>query len=269
MGSVNIDHEEHDYDQKNEVLLGEVKCHKIVLGLFSAVFKGEFFGPAKETKDVIPVRQTTLKSFEFMVDFMYNKIIDWGNLSVEEMYDVVNLAEKYHIPALTEVVESKMNDLLTMNNVLQVAEISEQFTQFPAVSSSLLAICAKFLRSKLTTNEQLLKFARNQSGNGQEATVLKLLFLIGDLPTLPACSNCGEMECQDGKLIWRLDGKIAGLKVAVSTQDETNSWFGKTATLLSFNMASNLVSLNSPFNLVEEHELILDGNNPQFCCKCH
>ena len=47
------------------------------MGLFSSVFKGEFFGPAKETKDVIPVRQTTGKSFEMMVDFMYNKIIDW------------------------------------------------------------------------------------------------------------------------------------------------------------------------------------------------
>ena len=47
-----------DGDQVKESLLGEVKGHKMLLGLFSPV---EFLGPVKETKDV-PVSQTSLES---------------------------------------------------------------------------------------------------------------------------------------------------------------------------------------------------------------
>jgi hypothetical protein len=43
-----------DGKENDEIVLGEVKGHKLVLGLLSSVFKQEFFGPAKETKDIIP-----------------------------------------------------------------------------------------------------------------------------------------------------------------------------------------------------------------------
>ena len=66
--------------QVEERLLGEVKGHQMLLGLFSPVFKKEFYGPAKETTDIIPVRQTSLESFERMFDYIYNKAIEWGDV---------------------------------------------------------------------------------------------------------------------------------------------------------------------------------------------
>ena len=80
--------------QEKEVMLGEVHGHKIILGLFSPVFKRGFFGPAKESKDVIPVRQTTLEAFKLLVDYIYSKDINLKSLTLLELYDVVNLAEK-------------------------------------------------------------------------------------------------------------------------------------------------------------------------------
>ena len=170
--------------QVEERLLGEVKGHQMLLGLFSPVFKKEFYGPAKETTDIIPVRQTSLESFERMFDYIYNKDIEWGDVSVLEMYNVVNLAEKYHIPGLLDVVKSQMENVhLTMEDVIEVADTAAQFNQFQTISSSRLQSCAKFfLKTNLKTEGDLLQFAISHSGSGQEATTLHLLALAKNMP---------------------------------------------------------------------------------------
>ena len=124
--------------KEKEAKLGELKGHKLILGLFSPVFKGQFFGPAKETKDTIPVRETTLEAFKKMFDFIYSKEIDWSVLSVLELYDLVNLAKKYDIPALMEQLKKQIDIFhITMENVMEVADMAHQFKQFPDISSAL------------------------------------------------------------------------------------------------------------------------------------
>ena len=119
-------------------VLGEVKGHKLILGMFSSVFRGEFFGPAKETKDIIPVRLTTLEAFEKMFDYMYQKDIDWESLSVLELYDLLNLAEKYDMPGLMKEIKENIKSFpLKMEDVVETADTAVQFTQFPAVSDLL------------------------------------------------------------------------------------------------------------------------------------
>merc|ERR1719483_6734 len=82
-----------------------------------------------------------------MFDFIYSNETDWRALTVLELYDVVNLAEKYDIPGLMEKLKHHMNNLpLTMKNVMKVAYTAYQFNQFPDFSSSLLLQCAKFIR---------------------------------------------------------------------------------------------------------------------------
>ena len=153
---------------------------------------------AKETSDIVPVRQTSLESFETMFDYIYNKTIEWGNVSVLEMYYVVNLAEKYHIPGMLDVVKILMENVhLTMENVIEVADAAAQFNQFPTISSSLIQSYAKFLKTNLKTDGELLQFAISHSGSGQEATALHLLALAKNMPGNPICSNCEEENCQD------------------------------------------------------------------------
>ena len=52
--------DEPEGEEQERTLLGKVKVHKLVLGLFSPVFKTEFFGTFQETKNVILVRETTV-----------------------------------------------------------------------------------------------------------------------------------------------------------------------------------------------------------------
>ena len=48
-------------DAEKEVLLGEVFGHKLIMAMFSPVFKRGFFGAARENKDIIEVRKQLLK----------------------------------------------------------------------------------------------------------------------------------------------------------------------------------------------------------------
>ena len=70
-----------------------MKGHKLILELSSLVFRQQFYGPAKETEDTIPIRQTILENFNLMFDYNYSKEVVMSGLSVLELYDVVTLPE--------------------------------------------------------------------------------------------------------------------------------------------------------------------------------
>eukprot|EP00092_Neocalanus_flemingeri_P063116 GFUD01076298.1.p1 GENE.GFUD01076298.1~~GFUD01076298.1.p1 ORF type:complete len:218 (-),score=47.99 GFUD01076298.1:262-915(-) len=59
-----------------------IDAHKCHLALATTVFKAQFFGAARETKDVIPIRGTTRRAFKTMIDFIYGKHLEWKNETV-------------------------------------------------------------------------------------------------------------------------------------------------------------------------------------------
>ena len=122
-----------------------------------------------------------------------------------------------------EEVKNEMEKIsLTMEKLVEFADIAVHYDQFPDVSSALLLTCAKFLKTNRKTPAEQLQFAMEKSGEGQEATVLQLLVLARDLPP-PECSNCGEKECQDGKLVESVDKFREGCKLRVNCG---NSYWG-------------------------------------------
>jgi len=254
-------HLQLDHSGEKEVKLGEVKGHKLIIGLFSPVFKSEFFGPAKDTKDTIPVRETTLEAFEKMLEFIYSKETDWSSLTVLEFYDVVNLAEKYDIPELMGHIKSQMDNIpLSMENVMEVADSAYDFNQFPDVSYSLLLRCAKFIKSKLRTPARLLEFAVDQSGSGQEATVLKLMALIKQ----SECSNCNSTPCKNGQEITNAEQLSPGCKMDVNNND------GHLYTVVAANQGSNTVKAiycYAPTKQQSDYQILRNGL-PTFCYKC-
>ena len=51
-----------------------VKAHRFPLSCVSPVFRGMFFGPIKETSEVVEVKETTAEAFETMVNFIYTDL---------------------------------------------------------------------------------------------------------------------------------------------------------------------------------------------------
>ena len=86
----------------------QVKTQKkswLILASFSPVFKKMFYGAMKETRDEIPVDETTGKAFNKLVDYVYQVDINCEDMSLYELFELVNLAERYDVPEL-------MNELI-------------------------------------------------------------------------------------------------------------------------------------------------------------
>eukprot|EP00092_Neocalanus_flemingeri_P027522 GFUD01029857.1.p1 GENE.GFUD01029857.1~~GFUD01029857.1.p1 ORF type:complete len:299 (+),score=59.71 GFUD01029857.1:202-1098(+) len=259
---------------EGNVVLGEVKGHKIILGLFSSAFKNQFFGSQKETRDVIPVKDTTVAAFEKLFDYIYRKDINWGGMTVLEIYEVVHLADKYTMPDLMNEIKTQMENVpLTVDSLVEVAHLAAQFTQFTDVSSALLVICAKFLQKTFKTPNDQLQFAINLSGTGKEVTVLQLLVLARDLPALE-CSNCREEQCMDGLPVGSIDKFTAGCKLKINANCANyggavwSSNYVYTVSSVVDNTAVNLRTGAGRVGLGIPVPIIAPNRFPTFCFNC-
>jgi hypothetical protein len=118
----------HSSRVSEEVMLGEVKGHKLILGLISPGFKKQFFGNAKDEEEIIPVRQTNKEAFEKMITYIYSKPFDWSSMTVIDLYEFANLAEKYDVSSLMEEVKTQLVKYpLTMENLMDVASTVDEY----------------------------------------------------------------------------------------------------------------------------------------------
>ena len=194
---------------------GKIEGHKVILAAFSSVFKGMFFGPVKISEDVVKVKETTVKAFEIMVKFIYQAKINFKDMDLLELYDIVNLAEMYDIPELVDELKTQMENLtLRLDSLVNVAHIALQFHQFEDVSFTLLNACAMFLQKTAQKSSDRIQFAVDHLGGGRERTALKLLALVEDLPPLQ-CKNCrrNHDNCLDGEPVIRHHMINAGLHI--------------------------------------------------------
>eukprot|EP00092_Neocalanus_flemingeri_P031886 GFUD01034638.1.p1 GENE.GFUD01034638.1~~GFUD01034638.1.p1 ORF type:complete len:287 (+),score=70.32 GFUD01034638.1:51-911(+) len=201
----------------------EVKAHKYVLALASPVFKKQFFGDAKETEDVIPVKETTEESFKTRIDFTYGKEIDWKEMTIEDLFDVANMAEKYLIEALMKEVQKIFEDVdITVEDAVTVAATAEEFNQFEDISKALLLHCAKFLKSVLKTQDDFVKFAAKYANTEMSQTALSLISKFPEVsPAEKKCGKCGK-DCRQGKAVLSSDHIAVGDRVLINDQGKWN-----------------------------------------------
>ena len=179
----------------------EIKAHKLLLAALSPVFKTMFFGPMKDDKKVVTVKDTTYQAFVKVVEYIYQIDIDTSNMTLQEFYEIVNLAKMYDMPRLMDELKIQMDNIpLSMENLLDVAHTATQYSQFDEVSTSLLLACAKFLQKSIGGPIQQLRFAVDQYACGRGDTALELLTVLLDLPPLE-CYNCGEKDCLTGQTV--------------------------------------------------------------------
>ena len=176
----------------------EVKAHKWVLAMGSPVLQKLFYGAlAKGTEETVLVKETTKEAFVKKLDFLYGKEVDWKVMTVDELFNIANMAEKYHVDALKESVKKALEAYpIDENNVVICASHAREYHQFEELSQALLLHCTKFLKSVVVKAEDYEMFAAKYCDSDFGETAIKLLGMMSKVAPVPAAQRSEENKAK-------------------------------------------------------------------------
>ena len=197
---------------KEDGLVTTFEAHKFILGLHSDHFNNAFFGSGvnfKEEEDgFVVIKDATKEAFEDFLGFNYEKHIEFDKKTLRELYDVLNLAERYQVKELKNVVCDFIQKFpLSADNVVKSAATAQEFSHFDDASQALFASCVAFTKTQFTNVDSVLTFVQRHE---DEATVMKLL---KDVKVSETCSNCRQKPCRDNSDILTNDLLVPDMMV--------------------------------------------------------
>ena len=210
----------HVVDRQGQVV-AVMEVHKIILALHSDHFKNTFFGSGlffKENEDgVVVIKDTTKEAFEDFVGFNYERRVDLEKKTVPELYEILNLAERYQVRELKDKVVTLIKNFpISTNNVTEVAATTYDFPQFKEESEALYANCLSFLESQFSDARSVLTFVR--SCEDEAGTVVRLLRDL-DIEE-KKCSNCQQNPCKTSSDVLQGDFLLPGMLIKTKANDD-------------------------------------------------
>ena len=161
-----------------------IKAHKQFLAGVSPMFMKQFFGPMKEEKEVINVKNTSAEAFQTMIDFIYRHPkedafpLDQIKCA-QKLCEVLELAERYQILALKTLVKEAVRDFdVTRKNIIFTATVAKNYkVMFDDIYESLSVKCLKFLYSTAENFDDMFALMDDTMENFPEASLDILLEL--------------------------------------------------------------------------------------------
>ena len=130
----------------------KVPAHRFLLAATSSVFNRQFYGPMKDIREVIEVKDTTPEAFMTMMNYIYK---DPGEESFnlndidcpQKLFELVELAERYEIPNLKEIASKALETLdISQENMIFTATVAKNYKEtFADLSNKVLTNCLDFL----------------------------------------------------------------------------------------------------------------------------
>ena len=251
-------------------MVATFEAHKIILALHSDHFKNAFFGSGtffKEKEEgTVVIKETTKEAFEDFLGFNYEKKIEFEKKTLEELYEILNLAEKYQVKELKDKVVNFIKSFpLSIHNVVKVATTSQEFSHFNEESEGLYKNCVAFLGKHFANvAHSVLNFV---SRHEDEIMVLKLL---KDVKNNQPCSNCQQKPCRNGSSILENDLLLPGMLVNSDWRDDKHHIHVVDSVLNPITKPSDkIVSYHRTDVFNECHSRYLINNNKNmffFCC---
>ena len=161
-------------DEQDEVV-DTLPAHKVILAVHSNYFRAAFFGTGTLFKQdgTVLIKETTKEAFRDLLGFIYEKEIDFGRKTLRELFELLNLAQRYQVDELKDRVSGHINNFpLSLDNVAMVAAVAEELSHFEEVSKHLFKSCVDLLSTKMVDVRSVLTFISN---NEDGAIVQKLL----------------------------------------------------------------------------------------------
>ena len=173
-------------------------ANKIIIALHSDHFKNAFFGSGVRFKEqeegIVVIKDTTEEAFEDFLGFNYEKKIKFEKKTLKELYEILNLAEKYQVKELKDRVSKFIKNFpISISNVVDVAATTQEFSHFENLSNGLYAACVAFIATEFTNAQSVLAFVQ---GNEAKMTVMKLLQDVNiSAQMIPdnQCKDCKKM----------------------------------------------------------------------------
>jgi len=183
--------------------VAEVKAHKLILAIASDVFKRSFFGSLK-SESKINIEDVSEDVFKAMVNYIYNKGMDWDECELSFLASLYYLADKYDISELREEIiasipEHKIND----ENVLDIAILAESNIHHQPLSDALYDTGASYLKEKFKGKaSNVFKFCSENEAS--DITGLVVYKMLGRMERLTkVCDNCQSSPCLSGQTLSR------------------------------------------------------------------
>ena len=169
------------------------------------------------------MKETTTKAFRAMISIIYKRPVNFKNMSSDEVFELVNLAERYDLAKLKTKLKQELEARsLAKESVVEVAKTAMKFYQLEEASKATLDNCAKTLNRELDTKESVVNFTASYYGTGDEVIVMKLMSMIKKLQP-PPCPNCQESPCKSGMAVTMVKQVRAGTVLAPNS-DCSHYW---------------------------------------------
>ena len=195
----------------------------------------------KAKDGIVVIKDTTKAAFEDFVGFHYEKKIEFNKRTLKELFEILNLAEKYQTKELHDKVDRQIKHFpLTMESVVKVASITQEFSQFNNLSENLYTRCVVFIEEHCATVPTILTLIQ---GNEDKVTVMALLqdMKATQIPPKPqtrkqddcskcnvqeskTCFNCNQKPCRKGTPVGWFDSFRPGTRLRSLNLDLPTSW---------------------------------------------
>lgn len=129
------------------VVTEQILAHRFLLATCSSVFCTQFFGVLAEKRKIVPIKETTGHAFNFLLQYMYGFSLDYDQITVDQLFEILNLAERYDVAVLKEHVTAKLAELPVIEEeVIEVAQVALAYSHFETASNSVLLTCSRILK---------------------------------------------------------------------------------------------------------------------------
>lgn len=145
------------------IVTEQILAHRYLMATCSSVFCTEFFGPLAEKRKIIPIKETTGHAFNFLLQYMYGFRLNYEEIAVDQLFEILNLAERYDVAVLKEHVTTKLAELsIIEEEVVEVAQVALSYSHFETASNSVLLACSRIVK-KNQESQAPLQFPHDEA----------------------------------------------------------------------------------------------------------
>merc|ERR1719318_2222176 len=101
-------------------------------------------------------------------------------MTVEKIFAIANLAEKYQVDVLMKKVEEVAVEypVLDRDDAVAIASTAREYNQFESLRDLFLTRCSSFLESNMLQPEDFVKLAKKFADTDKCETVMKLIAMM-------------------------------------------------------------------------------------------